>query len=59
MVPQEETFTEEGAQDKPPGFHMIPFPFMDDMREPPARVKGEEQAVLEGKPVVIGSFISL
>ncbi|KAL7417971.1 SPOC like C-terminal domain-containing protein [Mrakia frigida] len=47
MLPQEETFTESGAQDKPPGFHLIPFPFMDDMREPPTKVKGEDVALLE------------
>ena len=45
---QEETFEENGGQDKPPGFHFIPFPFMDDMREPPAKVKGETVAILEG-----------
>ncbi|KZO99302.1 ku70-like protein [Calocera viscosa TUFC12733] len=34
LVPQEETLDpDSGAQQLPPGFHMIPFPFADDIRE--------------------------
>ncbi|KAL1412750.1 ATP-dependent DNA helicase II subunit 1 [Vanrija albida] len=35
LIPQEETFTKEGAQDDPPGFHVIVLPFIDDIRDPP------------------------
>lgn len=35
LIPQEETFTKEGAQDQPPGFHVICMPFADDIRKPP------------------------
>ncbi|TXT12925.1 hypothetical protein VHUM_01326 [Vanrija humicola] len=35
LIPQEETFTKEGAQEDPPGFHVIVLPFVDDIRDPP------------------------
>lgn len=35
MVPQEEVLDEDGAQERPPGFHMIPLPFADDIRAAP------------------------
>lgn len=35
LIPQEETFTKEGAQEDPPGFHVIVLPFIDDIRDPP------------------------
>lgn len=41
--PQEETFIPagdpNGSQDKPPGIHVIPFPFLDDMREYPQTIQ--------------------
>jgi hypothetical protein len=44
---QEETFTSSGGQDKAPGFHLIQFPFVDDMREPPVKIQEAE-----GRPVL-------
>jgi ATP-dependent DNA helicase 2 subunit 1 len=38
LIPQEETFTPDGAQDDPPGFHVVPLPFKDDIRAPPKQV---------------------
>lgn len=38
LIPQEETFTKEGAQDQPPGLHVICMPFADDMRKPPKAI---------------------
>ena len=35
LIPQEETFTEGGGQDMPPGFHEIVLPYVDDIRAPP------------------------
>ncbi|OCF61269.1 hypothetical protein L486_00916 [Kwoniella mangroviensis CBS 10435] len=35
LIPQEETFTKDGGQDQPPGFHVIILPFRDDIRRPP------------------------
>ncbi|GFZ48712.1 ATP-dependent DNA helicase II subunit 1 [Saitozyma sp. JCM 24511] len=35
LIPQAETFTKDGGQDDPPGFHVIPLPFRDDIRQPP------------------------
>ena len=35
LIPQEETFTDNGGQDQPPGFHVILLPFADDIRKPP------------------------
>ncbi|ORY33453.1 SPOC like C-terminal domain-containing protein [Naematelia encephala] len=35
LIPQEETFTSDGAQDTPPGFHVIVLPFADDLRSQP------------------------
>jgi ATP-dependent DNA helicase 2 subunit 1 len=35
LIPQEETFTKDGGQDQPPGFHVILLPFADDIRKPP------------------------
>ena len=35
LIPQDETFTEGGGQDMPPGFHVIVLPFIDDIRAPP------------------------
>lgn len=34
LIPQEETF-KDGAQDDPPGFHVVVLPFVDDIRQPP------------------------
>ena len=38
MIPQEETFTEGGGQDMPPGFHVVVVPFVDDIRAPPKNI---------------------
>lgn len=36
LLPQEEIIDEEdGTQKEPPGFHLIPLPFADDIREAP------------------------
>ncbi|RSH91860.1 ATP-dependent DNA helicase II subunit 1 [Saitozyma podzolica] len=35
LIPQAETFTKDRGQDDPPGFHVIPLPFRDDIRQPP------------------------
>ncbi|RXK40524.1 hypothetical protein M231_02176 [Tremella mesenterica] len=35
LIPQEETFTKEGGQDRPPGFHVIILPYRDDIRGAP------------------------
>ena len=35
LIPQEETFTKDGGQDQPPGFHVIVMPYVDDIRQPP------------------------
>ncbi|WWC72003.1 uncharacterized protein I206_105962 [Kwoniella pini CBS 10737] len=35
LIPQEETFTKDGGQDQPPGFHVIVLPYRDDIRQPP------------------------
>ncbi|WVR07687.1 hypothetical protein IAU60_004729 [Kwoniella sp. DSM 27419] len=35
LIPQEETFTKDGGQDQPPGFHVIVLPYRDDIRRPP------------------------
>ncbi|WWC64593.1 uncharacterized protein I303_107204 [Kwoniella dejecticola CBS 10117] len=35
LIPQEETFTKDGGQDQPPGFHIIVLPYRDDIRLPP------------------------
>ncbi|WWD03626.1 hypothetical protein V865_001681 [Kwoniella europaea PYCC6329] len=35
LIPQEESFTKDGGQDQPPGFHVIILPFRDDIRRPP------------------------
>ncbi|WVQ74248.1 hypothetical protein IAR50_003845 [Cryptococcus sp. DSM 104548] len=32
LIPQEETLGSDGAQEYPPGFHVIPMPFKDDIR---------------------------
>ncbi|ORX40593.1 SPOC like C-terminal domain-containing protein [Kockovaella imperatae] len=51
LIPQEETFTEGGGQDMPPGFHVIVLPFIDDIRQAPKNmtenlVANERQAKL-------------
>jgi hypothetical protein len=39
LVPQEEMINErEGGQEDPPGFHVIPLPFVDDIRDPPKKM---------------------
>ncbi|WRT70242.1 uncharacterized protein IL334_007237 [Kwoniella shivajii] len=35
LIPQEESFTTDGGQDQPPGFHVIILPYRDDIRRPP------------------------
>ncbi|WVW86165.1 hypothetical protein I302_108206 [Kwoniella bestiolae CBS 10118] len=35
LIPQEESFTKDGGQDQPPGFHVIVLPYRDDIRRPP------------------------
>jgi ATP-dependent DNA helicase 2 subunit 1 len=34
-TPQEEVLDDNGAQERPPGFHMIPLPYADDIRAAP------------------------
>lgn len=38
LIPQPETFTKDGGQDQPPGFHVILLPFADDIRKPPKNI---------------------
>lgn len=38
LIPQPETYGEDGSQDKPPGFHLIPLPFADDIRDRPDKI---------------------
>ncbi|KAI5453371.1 ATP-dependent DNA helicase II subunit 1 [Naganishia albida] len=47
LIPQEETFNADGSQDNPPGFHMIPLPFADDMRAKPEKVPGNMETCTE------------
>ncbi|KAF8322618.1 ku70-like protein [Clavulina sp. PMI_390] len=35
LVPQVEKLDEDGIQDKPPGLHLIPLPFADEIRDAP------------------------
>lgn len=35
LLPQAETFDEDGLQMDPPGFHIIPLPYADDIRRTP------------------------
>ncbi|WWC91681.1 uncharacterized protein L201_006627 [Kwoniella dendrophila CBS 6074] len=35
LIPQEESFTKDGGQDQPPGFHIVILPYRDDIRRPP------------------------
>ncbi|KAL7418434.1 ATP-dependent DNA helicase II subunit 1 [Cryptotrichosporon argae] len=35
LIPQAETFTADGGQDDPPGFHVIILPYKDDIRDRP------------------------
>lgn len=44
MLPQAEQRSEEGAQTEPPGFHLIPLPFADDMRAVPEQFLNSETA---------------
>ncbi|KAK4689603.1 ATP-dependent DNA helicase 2 subunit 1, partial [Tremellales sp. Uapishka_1] len=53
LIPQEETFSDDGGQDQPPGFHVIVLPFTDDIRQPPKVMTAnlsatDEQANLMG-----------
>ena len=50
LLPQKETRGEEG-QKEPPGIHVIPLPYADDIREAPAKHKEQ----LEGE---WGSYVS-
>ncbi|KAJ3189691.1 X-ray repair cross-complementing protein 6, partial [Irineochytrium annulatum] len=36
LIPQIETFDDLGELQRPSGFHMLPMPFCDDIRRPPA-----------------------
>lgn len=38
LIPQPETYGEDGSQDKPPGFHLVPLPFADDIRDRPDKI---------------------
>ncbi|EKM57865.1 uncharacterized protein PHACADRAFT_116276 [Phanerochaete carnosa HHB-10118-sp] len=44
MLPQAEVRTEDGAQSDPPGFHLIPLPYADDMRAVPEQFLDAERA---------------
>ncbi|GJE85629.1 Ku DNA-binding complex, Ku70 subunit [Phanerochaete sordida] len=44
MLPQAEQRTEEGIQTEPPGMHLIPLPFADDMRAVPEQFLDAERA---------------
>jgi len=35
LLPQAEAFNDQGVQQDPPGFHLIPLPYADDIRNPP------------------------
>jgi len=35
LLPQKEKFDDYETQIRPPGLHLVPFPFSDEMREPP------------------------
>eukprot|EP00092_Neocalanus_flemingeri_P030946 GFUD01033608.1.p1 GENE.GFUD01033608.1~~GFUD01033608.1.p1 ORF type:complete len:608 (+),score=207.55 GFUD01033608.1:49-1872(+) len=55
LVPQEEEVDETGNQIKPPGFHVIFLPFLDDIRRvPPARLSQDNppEAVEAAKEVI-------
>ncbi|KAL6072069.1 X-ray repair cross-complementing protein 6 [Balamuthia mandrillaris] len=55
LLPQQETFDEDGIQINPPGFHLIPLPYADDIRtitlgEP--QPKANEEQILKAKKLV-------
>lgn len=57
MYPQAETFDENGAQDRPPGIHIIPMPYADDIRDLPITetpIATEEQVELASKAIFGG-----
>lgn len=59
MIPQEETFTADGGQDDPPGFHLVPLPFRDDIRVPPKNMSDNLQGRLRTDriyPAVVDCF---
>ncbi|KAI7875336.1 Ku DNA-binding complex, Ku70 subunit [Lichtheimia hyalospora FSU 10163] len=57
MYPQAETFDENGAQDRPPGIHIIPMPYADDIRDLPITntpIATEEQVEMATKAIFGG-----
>jgi ATP-dependent DNA helicase 2 subunit 1 len=38
LIPQEEVLIDGGGQDMPPGFHVVPQPYVDDIRAPPKNI---------------------
>ncbi|WVQ84479.1 hypothetical protein IAT38_006631 [Cryptococcus sp. DSM 104549] len=47
LIPQPEVLNDDGSQEMPPGFHVIPLPYKDDLRKAPKAIRSTLSATEE------------